>query len=597
MRAANLTPSFGWVGDATDSIVSMPTRSEIIRTLVELAKLTSLDEGSPQAFRVRAYEAAIHGIEGYAGDVGTATKEELTAIKGVGGSTADKILEFVASGKVAKLEALRAIYPPAFVQLTKIPGLGPKTLKTIRSELGVENLDDLEAAIEAERLRDLPGLGKVSEDKIRKAIERLGLHGKDRRTPLVEALPFATILSERLIAIEGVSDVVPCGSIRRFAESIGDVDLVVATTDPVPVHQSVTAWPEVEEVVGSGETKTSIVTRDGLQVDVRTVKPDQLGSALLYFTGSKAHNIALRQRAIDRGWLLSEYGLFEGDKVLASKTEAEIYEKLEMNWVPPVIREGSGEMELASEGQLPGLIERSEIRGDLHYHSDRSGDGRSTLEEMVQAAIDSGYEYVAFTDHGEDLSINGSSREQMLLHRDRIRDLQKNFPQIRLLFGCELNIGPEGELDYDPAFRREFDYCVASIHSHFDLDRDGQTSRILIALQDRSVNAIGHLSGRYVGRRPGVDLDVDVVLEALAVTGVALEINGALDRLDATSEVSRQAMAVGVDVVIDTDSHHTKDLARMNYGVEYARRGWVTSDRVINARPLDDFMSWVEGRR
>ncbi len=575
----------------------MPTRSEIIRTLAELAKLTSLDEGSPQQFRVRAYEAAIQGIEGYSGDLAAATKQELVSIKGVGGSTADKILEFVASGKIAKLEALRAKYPPAFVQLTKIPGLGPKTLKTIRSELGVENLDDLKAAIEAERLRDLPGLGRISEDKIRKAIERLGLHGKDRRTPLVEALPFARILADRIAGVSGVKEVVPCGSIRRFAESIGDVDLVVATTDPGPVHESVTAWPEVAEVIGSGETKTSIITREGLQVDVRTVKPDQLGSAILYFTGSKAHNIALRQRSIDRGWLLSEYGLFEGDKVLASETEVEIYQKLEMSWVPPVIREGSGEVELAGNHNLPDLIDRDEIRGDLHYHSDRSGDGRSSLEEMIHAALDHGYEYVAFTDHGEDLAINGSSREQMLAHRDRIRDLQGNFHGIRLLFGCELNIGPKGELDYDPEFRREFDYCVASIHSHFDLGRDQQTSRILIALQDRSVNAIGHLTGRYVGRRPGVELDIDVVLEALAVTGVALEINGALDRLDATAEVSRQAMAVGVDVVIDTDSHHTRDLVRMNYGVEYARRGWVTTDRVVNARPTDDFLSWMESRR
>lgn len=575
----------------------MPTRSEIIRALAELANLTSLDEGSPQQFRVRAYEAAIQGIEGYSGDLATATKQELVSIKGVGGSTADKILEFVASGKIAKLEALRAKYPPGFVQLTKIPGLGPKTLKTIRSELGVENLDDLKAAIEAERLRDLPGLGRISEDKIRKAIERLGLHGKDRRTPLVEALPFARILADRIAGVRGVKEVVPCGSIRRFAESIGDVDLVVATSDPGPVHESVTGWPEVAEVIGSGETKTSIITREGLQVDVRTVKPDQLGSAILYFTGSKAHNIALRQRSIDRGWLLSEYGLFEGDKVLASKTEAEIYQKLEMSWVPPVIREGSGEVELAGDDSLPDLIDRDEIRGDLHYHSDRSGDGRSSLEEMIQAALDNGYEYVAFTDHGEDLAINGSSREQMLVHRDRIRALQGDFPGIRLLFGCELNIGPKGELDYDPEFRREFDYCVASIHSHFDLGRDQQTSRILIALQDRSVNAIGHLTGRYVGRRPGVELDIDVVLEALAVTGVALEINGALDRLDAAAEVSRQAMAVGVDVVIDTDSHHTRDLVRMNYGVEYARRGWVTTDRVVNARPTDDFLSWMESRR
>lgn len=575
----------------------MVTRSDILRTLAELARLTALDEGSPQAFRVRAYESAINGLDGYKGDVVAAGKHELVAIKGVGGSTADKIIEFVTTGKIDKLEGLREKYPPGFVELTKIPGLGPKTLKTIRSELGVENLDDLKEAIANEQLRDLPGLGRISEEKIRTAIERLGLHGKDKRTPLYEALPFVRLLTARLNGVTGVAEVIPCGSVRRFAESIGDIDIVVATTKPLLVHDVVRDWAEVTEVIGSGDTKTSILTREGLQVDVRTVAPDQLGSALLYFTGSKSHNIALRQRAIDRGWLLSEYGLFDGDEVLASRTEEDIYSRLGMEWVPPNIREGSGEVELAADGQLPSFIERDQIRGDLHYHSDRSGDGRATLQDMIEAGIERGYEYVAFTDHGEDLAINGSSREQMLAHKDEIRDLQDRYPEIRLLFGCELNIGPNGELDYDAEFRREFDYCVASIHSHFDLNRDRQTSRILIALQDRSVNAIGHLSGRYVGRRPGVELDIDVVLEALSVTGVALEINGALDRLDATAEVARRAMATGVNVVIDTDSHHPRDLIRMDYGVEYARRGWVTTSRVMNALPTDEFLAWVEERK
>jgi DNA polymerase (family 10) len=394
-----------------------------------------------------------------------------------------------------------------------------------------------------------------------------------------------------------VEAAVPCGSIRRFSETVGDIDIVVATTEPAQVSAFVLGLPEVHEVIGSGDTKTSFLTREGMQVDVRTVGPDQLGSALLYFTGSKAHNIALRQRAIDRGWLLSEYGLFEEDRVVASQTEESVYEALEMAFVPPPLREGSGEVEAAARGDLPSLVERSQIKGDLHYHSDRSGDGRSSLEEMVQAAIARGFEYVAFTDHGEDLAINGSSREVMLAHRDRIRELQVGYPQIRLLFGCELNIGSDGGLDYDPDFRLEFDYCVASIHSHFDLSRDRQTARVLTALGDPSVNAIGHLTGRYIGRRPGVDLDVEVILEALEVTGVALEINGALDRLDASSEVARQAMARGVDVVIDTDSHHTSDLVRMDYGVAYAQRGWVTSDRVVNTRPVGEFMEWVQRRR
>lgn len=565
--------------------------------LAELAKLTALDEGSPQAFKVRAYEKAMAGIEAHPGEIAGLSKKDLVEIPGVGNATADKLLELEKTGKVAKLESLREKYPPPFVELAKIPGLGPKTLKLLRAELGVEDIESLQSAVDAHQLRELPGLGEKSEEKIAKAIERLGLHGKDRRTPLVDVYGLARSMASRLAALEGVAEAIPCGSIRRFSETIGDIDIVVATTNPALVSETVLGFAEVDEVVGSGDTKTSFLTREGLQVDIRTVLPDQLGSALLYFTGSKTHNIALRQRAIDRGWLLSEYGLFEEGRVIASKTEEEIYNALELQSIPPPLREGGGEVEAAARGELPDLIQREEIRGDLHYHCDRSGDGRSSLEEMVEAAIQNGYQYVAFTEHGEDLTINGSSREEMLAHRDRIRELDDTSPEISLLFGCELNIGPDGELDYDPEFRLEFDYCVASIHSHFDLDRDTQTARILKALQDPAVNAVGHLTGRYVGRRPGVELDVPVVLEALAVTGVALEINGALDRLDATAEVARQAMSAGVDVVIDTDSHHVRDLVRMDYGVRYAQRGWVTTNRVLNARPIEEVHKMVESRR
>lgn len=565
--------------------------------LAELAKLTALDEGSPQAFKVRAYENALAGIEAHQGEIDGLSKTELTKIKGVGGSTADKVIELRETGKVAKLEILRERYPPQFVELTKIPGLGPKTLMMVRSQLGVEDLEGLKSAIESERLRDLPGLGEKSEEKIKKAIERLGLHGKDRRTPLVEVYGFAQSVAARIAAIDGVEGAVPCGSLRRFSETVGDIDIVVGTTQPATVHQTVLGFPEVVDIVGSGETKTSFLTREGLQVDVRTVMPDQLGSALLYFTGSKAHNIQLRQKSIHNGWLLSEYGLFDGDEVVASKTEADIYRALGMDYIPPTLREGGGEVELAIGRDLPDLVTRDQIKGDLHYHCDQSGDGRSTLEEMVEAAIQAGYLYIAFTDHGENLAINGSTREEMLEHRERIRKLDQAHAGVKILFGCELNIGPDGSLDYDADFRLEFDYCVASIHSHFDLPRDRQTARILTALSDPAVNAIGHLSGRYVGRRPGVDLDVDAVLEGLAVTGVALEINGALDRLDAITEVSRRAMSLDVDFVIDTDSHHVADLRRMDYGVKYAQRAWVTSERVINTRSPDEFLEWTRRRR
>ena len=573
------------------------SRTEILRMLAEMARLTALDEGSPQSFKARAYEAALAGIEGHPAELTGLSKTELTKIKGVGNSIAEKILEFDTTGTVRKLEELRAKYPPGFVELTRVPGLGPKTLKMLRDRLGVVDVDSLKEALDAERLRELPGMGEKSEEKIRRALERLGMHGKDRRTPLVEVYGLAHSLAARLGDLPGVVEAVPCGSIRRFSDTIGDVDIVVATTDPVVVMNEVANLPHLSEMIGSGETKTSFLTHEGLQVDVRAVHPDQFGSALLYFTGSKVHNIALRQRAIDRGWLLSEYGLFEEEKVVASVTEEDLYAALGMEYVPPPLREGRGEVEAAAGDRLPRLIRREDIAGDMHYHSDRSGDGRSSLEEMVEAAIEAGYRYVAFTDHGEDLTINGSSREEMLAHRDRIRQLDDRYPEIDLLFGCELNIGPDGSLDYDPKFRLEFDWCVASIHSHFDLPAEQQTIRVLKALSDPAVNAIGHLTGRYVGRRPGVELDVDAVLEGLATTGVALEINGALDRLDATDEVARRAMAAGVDVVIDTDSHHTRELIRMDYGVRWAQRGWVTVDRVLNARPIEEIRARVAARR
>lgn len=575
----------------------MLSRSDAIRMIAELAKLTALDEGSPQSFKVRAYEKAMAGIEAFPDELSGLTKKQLTEISGVGGSTADKLLEFEATGRVAKLEVLREEYPPPFVELTKVPGLGPKTLKMLRSHLGIEDIEGLKDAVDAQRLRELPGMGEKSEEKIARAIDRLGLHGKDRRTPLAEVHGFAYSLAERLSGIEGVIQAVPCGSIRRFSETVGDVDIVVATTDSGVVGEAVLTFPEVAEVVGSGETKTSFLTREGMQVDIRVVTPSQMGSALLYFTGSKTHNIELRQRAIDRGMLLSEYGLFDGDEVLASETEDAIYTALDMAYVPPPLREGGGEVMAAAAAELPDLITRAKVKGDLHFHSNRSGDSSTPLEEMVEAAIGVGYEYVAFTDHGEDLAVNGSSRAEMLAHRENIRRLDDHYDEITLLFGCELNIGPDGDLDYDSDFRLEFDWCVASIHSHFDLPADRQTARILSALQDPAVNAIGHLSGRYVGRRPGVELDVDAVLEGLRITGVALEINGALDRLDATTEVTRAAIGRGVEVVIDTDSHHPRDLVRMDYGVQYAQRAWVGVSQVLNARPVEDVIARAAARR
>ena len=565
--------------------------------LAELARLTSLDEGSPQSFKVRAYENAIHGIEGYPGNVAGLDQKELVSIKGVGGSIAARIIEFIETGSVAKLDELRIKYPAPLVELLKIPGLGPKTLKTLRAELNIANLDDLKAAIEREALREVPGLGKTTEEKIAKAIKRLGMHGKDRRTPIAEALPIAEGLAAELGSLPGVDSVTWCGSLRRFAETIGDIDLVVATVAAEEVMAAVVGHPVAKEVVGSGATKTSILTHADIQVDVRVVTPEQIGAALVYFTGSKSHNVALRQRAIDREWLLNEYGLFDGETVIASETEASIYQALDLPFIPPPLRENSGEIQAAANGRLPDLVSLDRIKGDLHFHSDRSGDGRSTLEEMVAAAAAKGYEYLAITEHGEDLAINGSSREEMRAHRRRIGQVQDGYPSMRLLYGCELNIGADGSLDYDPDFRLEYDWCVASVHSHFDLTADQQTQRLLKAMADPAVNVIGHLTGRYIGRRPGIELNLDAVLEGLSISGVALEVNGALDRLDASAEVIKKAIAAGVKLVISTDSHHTSDLKRMAYGVSHAQRGWAAAADVANTMTQADFIDFIVSRR
>ncbi|MEE8491380.1 MAG: DNA polymerase/3'-5' exonuclease PolX [Acidimicrobiia bacterium] len=577
----------------------MSSKSAIIHALKELRVLMTLEEGSPQAFRVRAYDNAIQGLETATGDVASFTEAELVAIKGVGTSTAQKIHEFVDSGTITKLELLRKKYPAEFVNLTRIPGLGPKTLLMLRDKLKVNNLEDLQAAIASEKLRDLPGLGAKSEEKIARSIERLGLHGKDARTPIVEALPLARAIVAELRALPGVRQIDYCGSLRRFQEDIGDIDILVSSTKPQPIMDHFVAMGSVSDVIGHGETKSSVLISSGLQVDLRVVLPGEYGAALLYFTGSKTHNIHLRQLAIDRGLLLNEYGLsdIETDKVVASKTEKQIYSELDLPFIPPTLREDTGEIEEAAAGELPNLVQLKDIKGDLHYHSSLSGDGRSTLAEMVAAAAGRGYQYVAITDHGEDLTINGASRKQIRAQRNKISRLQDSYPDLTILHGCELNIGKTGSVDYDPDFLLEFDWTVASVHSYFDLDQNQQTERVLQAMANPAVNAIGHLSGRYIGRRPGIELDLDAVMEAAAATGTAIEINGALDRLDATPEAIRTGIEHGVTFVIDTDSHHTNEGVRMEYGVLNAQRGWVDKKMVANTWSRARFLKWAKRKR
>ncbi len=568
----------------------------VARILQELADLMKLEEGSPQSFRVRAYEKAVAAVRELTTDVTEMSQSQLVAVSGIGASTAKKIAEYISTGTIERVEKLRAKYPPDFVELTRIPGVGPKTAVLMRAELGIENVEQLKAAVAANEIRELPGMGAKSEEKIARAIERLGLHGKDRRTPIQEAMPLARELVAAVESLPQVRRATFCGSLRRFRDTIGDIDIVAASTEPGPVMESFLALPVVSEVIGRGDTKSSVLTASGLQIDLRVVAPVEFGAATLYFTGSKQHNIELRQRAIDRGWTLNEYALAhaETDEIISSRTEKSIYEALGLRFIAPELREGIGEIDAAATNDLPHLVEIDDIKGDLHVHSTWSGDGRSSLDEMVAAAADRGLEYVAITEHGEDLTINGVSRDEVAAEAVELERLRDEYPQLTILHGSELNIGPDGGLDYDDDFLMAYDWCVASVHSHFDLPPARQTDRLLAAIAHPAVNVIGHPTGRMIGRRPGIDFDLDAVLDAAADTGTALEINCHLDRLDLPAEMLRHARDRNdIVFVISTDAHHTREFDHLQWGVANSRRGWVDRRHVANTWPKERFLRWA----
>jgi len=569
------------------------TKQDVLDMLRELAELTVLDEGNPQSFRARAYEGAAQAIAGTGTDLGQLSTKELLGLPGIGKSTAAKIRELETTGKVARLEELRAKHPASVVALLRIQGLGPKAVTRLRVELGVQSLDDLRTVLAARKLRDLKGFGAKSEDKLAGAIARLDEQGDVSRTPISVALPLAERILARLREVPGVSHASYCGSLRRFSETVGDIDIIVAAKHAGSVMDALVTMSVVDRVLGKGDTKTSVVTRRGTQIDLRVVEARQLGAAQLYFTGSKGHNIELRQRALARGWTLNEYALaeLEGGKVVASETEAQIYEALGLPFIPPVLREDAGEIEAAERGELPRTL--GAVLGDFHVHTDLSGDGQSSLQEVVRAAQARGYSALAITDHAEG-TLSGVGREALLEQRQKIAALQREIGDgLALLHGVELNIGPAGELDYDAELRRGFDFCIASVHDHFDLDRAAQTRRVVAATQDPSVRMIGHLSARMIGGRPPIELDLDAVFTAAVATGTALEINGGLPRLDLSVDALRRARSKGVTLVLTSDAHHESELDRVRFAALNAERAWIDPDQVANVRTAAELRAWT----
>jgi DNA polymerase (family 10) len=578
-------------------MASMPrANDEVAELLQEYADLLQITGGDP--FRARNYEKAAKSVAGYSADVGELDDAALRQIPGVGTSIAAKIAEYQQTGVIKQLEQMRATIPEGVRALTKIPALGPKRAFQLYHDLGISSVDELSAAIDAGKLRDLKGFGTKSEEKLKHGIELARSLGQ--RVPLYVA---AEVAAKIVAAISDVPGCVRCehaGSLRRFRETIGDVDILATAGDSGPLMQRLVELPEVTEVVARGDTKTSVRISTGhpaqggsIQVDLRVVPVDCWGAALQYFTGSQAHNVRTREIAVRKKLKLSEYGLFDAEtgELIVSQTEEEVYAKLGMAWVPPPMREDAGEVQAALRGELPALVQLGDIRGDLHTHTNLT-DGVGTLEEMVTTARARGYEYFAVTDHAPNLFMQRMTTEKMLEQREQVEALAARLADdggspMTLLHGTELNIAPDGSVDWPEEILAGFDVCVASVHSHFDQPRAEMTRRFLRACENPWVNIIGHPTTRRIGRRPPVDVDLAELFRACAATGTALEINSHPERLDLPSDHIKAARDAGVKFAIDTDAHATGHLDFLRYGVGTAQRGWLSTDDVINAWPLD----------
>ena len=571
------------------------TNDEVEQALMEYADLLSILTDDP--YKPRAYEKAARAVGGYHADLRGMDLDEILAIPSVGTSIGEKIREYLTTGSIRELEELRSRIPPGVRELVSIPGLGPKKAMAVYQELGISSVEGLVEAIDDDRVAALKGFGKRTQDNILRGIEQLSSAGG--RVQVSVALDVAETILAELTSMRRVKRAAYAGSLRRMKETVGDVDLLVASTDPLPIMDAFVGLPRVARVLAHGDTKSSVVADRGLQVDLRVIEPQVWGAALIYFTGSKPHNVRIREMAVRKGLKLNEYGLFDAKtaKLLAAETEDDVYDRLGLPFIPPTLREDRGEIEAALAGELPVLVELKDLRGDLHTHTNLT-DGLAPLEEMVRHAAERGYAYYAVTDHAPDLAMQRMTDEKVLAQRDEVAALQPRFPKMHLLHGSELNIDPDGNVDWDEEFLAGFDITVASVHSHFSLPREEQTRRVIRAIENPRVNVIGHLTGRRIGSRSPIDLDLDAVFEAAARTGTALEINSHPDRLDLKDEHVLWARRHGVRFAVNTDAHAPVHLPLMRFGLATAQRGWLTKDDVINAWPLSKLRRFLrKGRR
>jgi DNA polymerase (family 10) len=561
---------------------------EIARIFNDIADLLEIKGENP--FRIRAYRRAAQNIEGLARNVAETSKDDLMKIPGIGQDLAGKVEEYVKTGRLQFYEDLKKEVPVGLSTLLSVPSLGPKTAKLLFEKLNVKDIETLEKFAMEHKLVGLPGIKEKTEENILKGIEMLK-RGLERQ-PLGKVLPIANDILEHLRKKAPVKKLSIAGSIRRWKETIKDIDILATSENPKEVMKAFVHLPHVKEILMQGPTKSSVIIHEGLQVDLRVVEEESFGAALAYFTGSKAHNIRLREMAVKSGLKINEYGIFreKDDKRLGGKEEEDVYRILGLPYIPPELREDSGEVEAALSGRLPKLVEIGDIKGDLHVHSKWS-DGSHDFEELVAEARRRGYHYIAITDHSKGLGIaRGLTAERLLEQKKQIDAFNKRLKGFRLLTGIEVDVRSDGRLDLPDDVLKKMDIVVASIHSGFKQSREQLTKRLVSAMKNPFVSIIAHPTGRLIGERDSYDIDIDEVLKVAKETGTAIEINAYPLRLDLNDVHARMAKEKGVPLVIGTDTHIMSHFDYMAYGVSIARRGWLEKEDILNTLSYDSLI-------
>lgn len=559
--------------------------AEIANLLDEIADLLELREANE--FRVRSYRSAAQTVRDLSERLAdlASSGSDLSKLPNVGESTAEKIHEILETGTCQRLEELRKQIPEELTELMRVPQLGPRKAKQLHDELGVENLEQLKAACEHQQVRGLSGMGPKTEENILAGIETL--ESTSGRVLLRDAVQAVESLGRHLEGVDAIERWEVAGSFRRRKETIGDLDVLVRASDRTAATEAIKQYGAIAEVMSEGTERATVRLRSGLQIDFRYFDRKNFGAALLYFTGSKEHGIALRRRAQERGWKLNEYGLHKGDRCLAAKTERAVYGRLGLSWIPPELREERGEVERAEADDLPHIVEADEIRGDLHAHTTES-DGNHTLEEMVEGARERGREYLAITDHSQAVRVaRGLDEERLRRHADHIREVDRVYDDIRVFAGVEVDILEDGALDLEEDALAGLDWVVGSVHFHLNQSRERMTKRMVAAISSGVVHCLGHPFERLIGERRALAFDFDKVLEACREHDVCLEINSQPDRLDLPDVYCRHAREAGVPIAIGTDAHSIYDLDFLRYGTWVARRGWLEKGDVVNTLPAE----------